>query len=217
MLYEISWSGIKAGTAVHEVSARGDELRLVYTVRSTGWLKSLFFIDDQTESILSRGSGAEPSWMPRFYRENIHEGKTRTLKEASFDRKGLSVQVKDLLKKTEKSDPITARTFDTLSCIYFIRASELEPGRTIAMDIYDCKRLWKAEVRVVRREEVMTPAGRFKTLVVTTQLQSEGVKPRPDYLTVWITDDSRRIPVKMTSRLKVGEFTALLSGGSYWP
>ena len=31
LLYEISWSGIKAGTAVHEVSARGDELRLVYT------------------------------------------------------------------------------------------------------------------------------------------------------------------------------------------
>jgi hypothetical protein len=213
--YEVSWSGLNAGTAVQEVSAQGKELRLVYTVRSSGWLKSFFSIDDKTESIVSRGSGAEPVGLPRLYRENIHEGKTHTQKEARFDQKNLKVETKDFLKNTEKVDPITARTFDTLSCIYFIRFSDLASGKPVFIDIYDCKRLWNAEVRVVRREEIGTPAGRFKTLVVTTQLKSEGVKPRLDYLTVWLTDDSRRIPVKITSKLKVGEFTATLAGGSY--
>jgi hypothetical protein len=215
LVYDIKWTGIKAGTAVHEVSAQGRELRLLYTVHSAGWLKPVFFIDDKTESVLSRDTG--PVGMPKLYREKINEGKTHNFKEAQFDRKNLLVQTRDLLKKTEKSEPISARTFDTLSSIYFLRSSELAPGKLILLDIYDCKRLWSAEAKVVRREEVSTPAGTFQTLMVTTQLKAEGIPPRPDYLTVWFTDDSRRIPVKMTSKLKVGELTALLSGGSYWP
>jgi len=216
LIYEVSWSGITAGTAVQEVTSKDGELHIVYTVRSSGWLDTIFPIDDKTESVLSRGSGAEQFGTPRLFREKINEGKTHTLKEAQFDPAGLKVETKDFLKHTEKSDPLSAKTFDTLSCIYFIRASLLEPGKPLHLDIFDLKRVWNTEVRVVKREELRTPRGKFKTVVVRPTLRSEGVKPRTDYMTVWLTDDERRIPVKMIIKLKVGEFEAILVGGSYW-
>jgi len=216
LLYEVSWTGIAAGTAVQEVTSQDGELRIVYTVRSSGWLDTFFSIDDRSESVLSRGSGGAPFGMPRLFKEKVNEGKTHNLKEAQFDPAGLKVATRDLLKKTSRTDPVTSRTFDTLSCIYFIRFSELAPGKPVHLDVFDLKRLWKAEVRVAQQEEVRTPRGRFKTIVVKAVLSSEGEKTRNDYMTLWLTDDSRRIPVKMTVKLKMGEFTAKLVGGSYW-
>jgi hypothetical protein len=217
LVYDVSWGGVSAGTAVLEVAAVQDgELQIIYTIRSAGLFDSFFHIDDRTESVLTRGSGGEPYGLPRFYRENIHEGKTRNQKEARFDLAGLKVETKDLLKKTEKTDPISARTYDTLSSIYFMRSAELTLGKPVSIDFYDCKRLWSAQVRLDRREEISAPAGKFKTLVVKTHLKAEGTKPRPDYMTVWLSDDQRRIPVKMAVKMKLGEFTATLTGGSYW-
>ena len=217
LAYEVSWSGLQAGNAVQEVTSRDGELHIVYTVHSSGLANAFFPIDDKTESVLSRSGGSGSFGLPILFREKINEGKTHTWKEAQFDLTGLTVDTKDFLLKTEKSSPISANTYDTLSSVYFIRSSELVPGKSIFMDIFDCKRLWHAEVRVVRREEIGTPLGRFKTLVVTTQLKAEGVKPRPDYMTVWISDDKLRIPVKMAIKLKMGEFRATLVEGSHWP
>jgi len=216
LVYDVSWSGLSAGSAVQEVTSRDGELHIVYTVRSSGLVNAFFSIDDRSESVLPGGSGAGPIGTPRLFREKINEGKTHTWKEALFDQTALKVDTKDFLKHTEKIDPISTKTHDTLSSVYFIRTSDLAPGTTYHIDIFDCKRLWNAEVHVARREEVSTPLGRFKTLVVTTQLKAEGVKPRPDYMTVWLSDDSLRVPVKMTIKLKVGEFTATLAGGSHW-
>jgi hypothetical protein len=216
LVYEVSWSGVKAGRAVQEVSQRDGELALLYTVRSSGWINTFFPIDDRSEALLAPAAPGERVGLPRLFRERISEGKTRTHKEAVLDQQRLTVETKDFLKHSEKSDLITPRTFDTLSCIYFIRASELVPGKPVSFDVYDLKRLWSAQVHVVRHEEVHTPVGRFPTVVVRAQLSAPGMQPRNDYMTVWLSDDSRRIPVKLSVKLKVGEFTATLVGGSYW-
>jgi hypothetical protein len=217
LVYEVSWSGVRAGRAVQEANLRNGELALTYTVRSSGLINTFFPIDDRSEALLAPAAAGEQIGLPRLFREKISEGKTRTDKEAVFDQQRLTVETKDFLKHSEKSDVISSRTFDTLSCIYFIRASELIPGKPVHFDVFDLKRLWKAQVSVLRHEEVRTPVGRFPTLVVRAQLSAEGMQPRNDYMTVWLSDDSRRIPVKLSVKLKVGEFTATLVGGSYWP
>ena len=217
LVYDVSWTGIKAGTAVQEVTNQGGELHIVSTVHSAGWITPIFPVDDRTESVLYRSGGADALGMPMAYRERINEGKTHTLKQALFDQMRRKVDTRDILKKTEKSDPISARTFDSLSSIYFVRSSELVMGKSLYIDIYDCKRLWKTEVQVVRREEIRTPVGRFKTIVVKPLLKCEGFFARTGDVTVWLTDDSLRIPVKMTTKVKLGSITATLVGGSYWP
>lgn len=216
LIYDVSWTGVKSATTIHEVSTHGDELRMVSTTKSTAWVANFFPVDDRTESVLTRGEG-DCFGKPKYYRQRISEGNYRALREAHFDPQRLSVETRDLIKKSSKTEPISAKTYDSLSSIYFIRTLDLVPGKSISLNIYDAKRVWKAEIKVLRREEIRTPLGKFKTIVVQPQLRSpDGKPPRAGDMTVWITDDNLRVPVMMTSKAKVGKITATLVGGTHW-
>jgi hypothetical protein len=216
LIYDVSWTGVSAAIAVQEVSAKGDEIHIVSTTRSVSWLNTFFSVNDRVESVLTRGNG-EQLPTAKSYWEKINEGRFHAHKEARFDMQNLKVETKDFLKKTQKTDPISSKTFDSLSCIYYVRGLDLVPGKSVYVDIYDCKRLWITEVKVLRREEITTPVGRFKTIVVKPILKAEGFFARSGDITVWLTDDSLRIPVMMTTKVKIGKITATVVGGSYWP
>jgi hypothetical protein len=215
--FEISYAGITAGHAVQEVTQNGSEVNIVSTARSADWLKFFFPVDDRIESVLLPGSSTQKIGVPRFYRENIKEGRTRRHKEAVFDRKKLEVVTTDFRASTTTSKAITPLTYDTLSSFYYFRMVPLKVGNTYFIDIFDCKKLWNTEVKVLRREEVTTPLGKFKTVVIKPVLKSEGIFSRTGDMFIWLTDDERRIPVLMKSKVKVGSISATLVGGNYWP
>ena len=217
LVYDVSWTGVKSATTVYEVTAKGDELHFVSTTRSISLMSTFFPVDDRAESVLTRGEG-DRFGTPKYYRQKNNQGKHRTSREAYFDPLRLKVEARDLLKKTEKTEVITPKTYDSLSSIYFVRTLDLVPGKSLYFDIYDCKRLWTTEVRVLKREEVTTPLGRFRTIVVRPLLRGpEGASPKSGEMTIWLTDDELRIPVMMVTKAKVGKITATLVGGSYWP
>lgn len=215
--FEISYAGIPAGRAVQEVVREGQEIHIVSTARSAVWLNVFFPVDDRIESILVPGSQASQIGLPRLYRERIREGNTRYHKEAVFDLQKLEVTTTDFLKKTENTQKISPLTYDTLSSFFYFRTVPLQVGSSSFIDIFDCKRLWNTEVQVIRREEIETSLGRFKTVLVKPLLKSEGIFARTGEMLIWLTDDERRIPVLMKSKIKVGSITATLIGGSYWP
>lgn len=208
LVYEVKWSGIKAGTAVLEAVPHEEGVRIVNTIRSTGFVSAFFRIDDRSESVVSKEG------MPVSFSENVNEGRFKARREVSFDFASLNADTRDLLSKGEKRDRITSRTYDNLSSIFFIRSGRLVEGETIAFDLYDSKKLWNARVRVVKRQELSTPLGKFKTVMVTSQLSRDGVPARVGNATFWFTDDSRRIPVRIDTRLKVGEVTLMLTAKS---
>lgn len=215
--FEISYAGIPAGRAVQEVTQVGNEIHIVSTAKSADWINLFFPVDDRIESILI--SGVPPLYIgvPRLYRERIREGWTRFQKDAVFDRQKLEVTTKDFLKKSETTQKISKRTYDTLSSFFYFRSVPLQVGTSYFIDIFDCKKLWNTEVQVLRREEIETPLGRFKTVVIKPLLKSEGIFARTGEMFIWLTDDERRIPVLMKSKVKIGSITATMVGGSYWP
>lgn len=216
LVYDVSWTGMKAATSVHEVTAKGNEMHIVSTTRSNAWLDGFFKVDDRAESVITRGSG-DRFGTPKYSRNKVHEGKHRRLKEAFYDPQKLKVESRNLLDKTQQVDSISANTFDSLSCVYYVRTLDLVPGKSVYVDIYDFMKLWSTEVKVLRREEIVTPLGRFKTIVVKPLMKAEGYFSKTGDVTVWLTDDALRIPVQMTTKVKIGKITATLSGGSYWP
>jgi len=217
LVFDVSYTGIPAGRAVQEVSIVGDEVHIVSTAHSADWLKLFFPVDDRIESVLIAGTPPLNIGVPRLYRERIREGWTRFHKEATFDRQKLEVHTRDFLKKTETTQKITKQTYDTLSSFFFFRSMPLEVGKSYFIEIFDCKKLWNTEVQVLRREEIETPLGRFKTVVIKPLLKFEGIFARTGDMFIWLTDDERRIPVQMKSKVKIGSITATLVGGSYWP
>lgn len=215
--FEISYTGIPAGRAVQEVKQVGDEILIVSTAKSADWINLFFPVDDRIESILISGNAPSYIGVPRLYRERIREGWTRFQKEAVFDRQKLEVTTKDFLKKTETTQSISKMTYDTLSSFFYFRSVPLQVGTSCFIDIFDCKKLWNTEVQILRREEIETPLGRFKTVVIKPLLKSEGIFARTGEMHIWLTDDERRIPVLMKSKVRIGSITATLVGGSHWP
>ncbi len=215
--FEVSYTGIPAGRAVQEVKQVGDEIHIVSTAKSADWLNLFFPVEDRIESILISGAPPNDIGVPRLYRERIREGWTRFQKDAAFDRQKLEVTTKDFLKKSEITSKITSKTYDTLSSFFYFRSVPLKVGASYFIDIFDCKKLWNTEVQVLRREEIETPLGRFKTVVIKPVLKFEGIFARTGDMFIWLTDDERRIPVQMKSKVRIGSITATLVGGSYWP
>ncbi|BCG49038.1 hypothetical protein GEOBRER4_n3936 [Citrifermentans bremense] len=205
LVYDVSWSGLNAGSAVLEVAAQGDDFHILNTITSNSFVSVFFRIDDRSESVVTR------TVKPKSFREKISEGRFRAHREATFNFTSLKAESKDLLSNTVKRADITARTYDNLSSIYFLRSHQLAPGQTISFDIYDTKQLWKAEAKVVHREEITTPRGKIKTIVVTSQLTRDGVHAKVGNPTFWFTDDSQHIPVRIKTQLKVGEITLTLA------
>jgi hypothetical protein len=53
-------------------------------------------------------------------------------------------------------------------------------------------------------------AGAFDCLVVEPVLKYSGIFENKGKLTVWVTDDQRRIPVLMRSKILIGAISAVL-------
>jgi hypothetical protein len=107
-----------------------------------------------------------------------------------------------------KPIPIEANTFDTLSSIYYIRLLDLNRSEPISLTVVS-RRLFPLSVVVKGRETVTTPAGTFKTIRVEPQ-GPEGLIGKGKTLTLWLTDDERKMPVQIKSKLKVGTLTGKL-------
>jgi hypothetical protein len=215
--FDVSYAGISAGRVVQEVTETGGEVHIVSTARSAAWLRFFFPVEDRIESILVPGPSPRSIGVPRLYRERIREGWTRFQKDAVFDQRKMEVFTKDFLNNTESTQKITGQTYDTLSSFYFFRSIPMQVGKSYFIEVFDCKKLWSTEVQVLRHEEIETPLGKFKTVLIKPVMKYNGIFARTGDIFIWLTDDERRIPVQMKSTVRVGNITATLVGGSYWP
>jgi hypothetical protein len=92
---------------------------------------------------------------------------------------------------------------------------KLEVGKSVFVDVFDSKKLWNVEVQVLRKEKISTILGEVETIVIKPLMKSEGIFNRKGEILIWLTDDQKRIPVKMNTKVVVGAITATLVGGTY--
>ncbi|MGD8320999.1 MAG: DUF3108 domain-containing protein [Gemmatimonadota bacterium] len=90
---------------------------------------------------------------------------------------------------------------DDIAFIYYVRTLPLEVGKT-----YTLNRYFKSEgnpvvVKVERRDERKTDAGRFKTIVVKPIIRTKGLFGQGGDAELHFTDDDRRILVYLKSNI----------------
>ena len=59
-------------------------------------------------------------------------------------------------------------------------------------------------IRVIQRQTIGVPAGRFRTVAVQPVFQSRGMFGRGGQAIIWFADDSTRIPIRIRASLPVG-------------
>ena len=100
---------------------------------------------------------------------------------------------------------------DVLSSMYYLRGKTLTPGGEVILDV-NTRQNWPLVVRVIRKEKIKTPAGRFDAFLVEPALRQEGLFiQKGNRLQVWLSDDPKRVPVLMKVDVFFGSLTARLS------
>lgn len=99
----------------------------------------------------------------------------------------------------------TAAPLDELSFIYFLRTLRLADGDTYSLTRHYHPGRNPVTVRVVGRERMRVPAGEFQTIEVEMRVRDpERYNGGEGVIRFHLTDDARRIPVRIESSMPVG-------------
>ena len=206
LVFRISWFGIPAGPAVVEAKDAEDfQGKKMYGISavtaSNKYIDAFYPVRDGIYSFLFADTLAS-------HRFVVHqaEGSYRSDKEIIFD------YAKRKATFTKNGDvsmyDIPAFLTDSLSAFYYFRTKEVTVGKSITVDVFDDKQLWQVEIQILGKERIETPAGTFNTILIKPILKFEGIFQRKGDVYFWITDDQRKMPVRMRSKIVIGSVYA---------
>lgn len=140
------------------------------------------------------------SLVSRRFKQDVHEVRYKRKRTLEFFPSERSWRRID---NDEVGTMPTDEPLDDLSFLFYVRTLPLTVGET-----YTLHRYWKDEgnpvtVKVLRRDTVSVPAGTFATIVVQPIIRTKGLFSEGGRAEVYFTDDERRIPVQITTRLNV--------------
>jgi len=204
--YKIYWSVIHAANAGLSVERLDhNKVRLKLWAKTAPVVKWIYPATDLVYSIVK-----VPGPIPIHYHKDSKEGwHPRTIIDVLF-KNNKCIYYKDkklknvLMLKGDVQDPLSA--FFVFRCLNFSHSP-------VHIMMTDGRHIVNGEIYVLGRQVVTTPAGKFKTILIEPRLHGlKGVfRKSPDAkILVWLTDDKWHIPVKMTSKVIVGHFTAEL-------
>ncbi len=211
--YDLKWIGIPGGTAVLSIKKSDDKFIIKSRALSNSFVSAFYKVDDRIKCIVDGANGDYGHSIN--YHIKLREGRHRRNKEVIFNQKEKKVVYIDHRKGKRREYEISANAYDPLSGFFSVRKKDLVVGKNVTVKIFDSKKMWDVKVDVLRREKVEVDAGTFDAIVVRPNMKSEGVFNRKGDIFIWLTDDERKVPVKVALEALVGYVTAELTGGVY--
>jgi hypothetical protein len=109
------------------------------------------------------------------------------------------------------SVPFTGQVQDVLSAIYYLRTQPLEIGKTFVVTVSDSGRVYQVPVHVMEKKRMKTVLGRVEALRVDPDVYGpNGMVAGEGHFSIWLTNDSRRIPVSARIKTEYGTFDITL-------
>ena len=211
--FRIHYGLINAGYAELEVKEAIKNNKKVYHAKgygyTTGVTKFFFKVEDDYQSFFDKVTGN-----PYQFIRKIDEGGYTKNQEGFFDQSNKKVLVKDYKRKTEKTFDIPTNTQDILSSFYFLRnhptVDKLKVGESVNIDMFFDDETTKFKLKFIGREDLKTKFGVISTMKFRPYVQAGRVFKEEESLTVWISDDKNRLPLKVQATLAVGSLKAEL-------
>jgi hypothetical protein len=203
--FAVQYGFINAGNAWLEVEQATTPdgrpaYNLVARAESNAFFSRIYKVRNRITSLWDREGRF--SWR---YAEDRREGKFRAKNEIRFD-----PERREAIYPDGESFPTPPSVQDALSSFYFTRTQPLPLGGSVVFDYHASRKSQPLEVRVLGRERVDTPAGKFDCVVVEPMLKAGGIFKSKGRLVIWLTDDERRMPVLMKSKVLVGSISVVL-------
>ena len=178
---------------------------------SSSFLSLFFKVDDHYETYIDT-----ETFLPYKFVRNINEGGYKKNIIIDFDQDAKLATVNDYKRNTTKVFNTTTNTVhDMVSSFYFLRnhidSSNLKVGDENSLNMFFDNENYTFKLRFLGKETIRTKYGKKNCLVFRPLVMADRVFKEEESLTVWISDDKNKIPLKISADLAVGSITASLS------
>ena len=209
--FKMSYSNfLNAGYSTMEVNEVTDNNKNAFHIighgKSTGIISLFFKVKDDYQTYIDKET-LKPC---RFIRK-INEGGYTKNKEILFDYETNLATVKDYKHNTVEKHPISSEIQDILSTLYYLRnqnLNDLKIGEEIELQMFFDEEITNFKLHFLGREIIKTKFGKIKTLKFRPLVQAGRVFKEKESLSIWITDDKNKIPLRIKASLAVGSLRA---------
>lgn len=206
--FKLNYSGwVKAGNATLEVKEATFKNRSVYHVVGKGWttgaIKWFFKVNDRYESYFDKATGR-----PYKFIRNINEGGHVKNRVIEFDYEKNLAFVNDLRHKTKKAVSITSDIQDMVSAYYYLRdhydTETIKVGHTVKLNMFFDNEIFGFKLKFLGRETINTKFGNINCLKFRPYVMAGRVFHEEESVTLWVSADNNKIPIKIKADLRVG-------------
>jgi hypothetical protein len=211
LTFQINWSFIHAGVAVLEVLPIEkvndvESYHFVMTAKTSPFVDHFYKVRDRIDGY------TDTAMTHSVLYKKLKEGRRKKSVIVHFNWEEQTAQYSNFGKK-RKPISILPASFDPISIFYAFRYHDLKEKMEITNPVTDGKKCIMGRAKVIKREKIEVSAGTYDTYLVEPDLEHIGgvfEKSKKAKLQVWVTADSRRMPVKIKSKVVVGSFIAQL-------
>ena len=210
--FKLSYSNwFKAGNATLQVAETTYKNKAVYNVIGKGWttgaIKWFFNVEDHYESYFDKQTGA-----PYKFVRDIDEGGYTKNRIVEFDHVQNKALINDLKDKTTSTIAIEKDIQDLVSAYYYLRnnynTETIKQGDVVELNIFFDEETFLFKLKYLGRETISTAFGDIKCIKFRPYVMAGRVFKEEESLTLWVTADKNKIPVKIKADLRVGSLRA---------
>jgi len=210
LTYDVSWSSfVTAGTATMSIREKkpsfgSDVYYIVAEGRPTGLVSRLYNLYYKVDTLLDIYT-----LLPQRASVFSQEGKRQRIKTTIFNHRARKAQYEiQTTTLVKKELAIAPQTQDALAALYVVRAIPFKAGGKFSIPICDAGETYTAQIQAGTVETIATGIGPVRALRMTPTFPANG--PAARGLTLWLSDDSRKLPVRMQVQVAVGTFDLTL-------
>ncbi|MDA0178146.1 DUF3108 domain-containing protein [Mesoflavibacter profundi] len=210
--FKMSYSGfLKAGNATLQVNETVLNGKQVYHVVGKGWttgaIKWFFKVEDRYESYFDK-----QSIVPYKFIRKIDEGGHKKDIEIDFDQTKQEALVHNKKHNTKKSFTTKPNIQDMVSTFYYLRdninTKSLKTGDEVKLDMFFDEENYGFKLKYLGKENLDTKFGTVEALMFRPYVMAGRVFKEEESLTLWVSNDKNKIPLRIKADLAVGSLRA---------
>ena len=209
MKFAVGWEFVSAGTATMAFSDKGKDGYRIDTDARTNKFFDMF--KKVRDTITSEGIYINGKPQSTLFDMDQNERSYHAKKRTNF----LWKENKVNFTQNGKTDSyeVAAGHLNVMDAFFLTRTLPVEKGKVLKIPVFDSRKKYEIEVHLLKKEMHRTPWGEaVECLVIEPKLKSEGIFSSVGTMKIWLTNDARRIPLKMTAKIKIGRIIARLTG-----
>jgi len=212
LTFDVSWSSyLTAGTATLTVQEKRPSFNstayyIVAEGKPTPLLSKLYTLYYKMDTLLDAFT-----LLPQRGSIYSEEGQRHRYRVTQFDHAAHRASFEYRTDTSVKADfAVSPVVQDALSAIYVIRAIALKAGDRMTMPVTDDGSNYRIQLDVGAPEQVRAPVGAQSAWKIMMLVFDPSNKQIGRNMAFWLSDDPRRLPIKLQADLAVGSFVMVL-------